>query len=126
MFEQASRIKLRFEYKGTIGVEDLWDLPLESLDEIYVELDRESRDTKENSLLARLSEKRDEGNNVLKLKIDIVEHIIRTKHAEQKMKKLEKERAAYKQQLLEIIADKEHEELRGKSREELLEIVNKM
>ena len=56
MFEQASRLKLRFTTaRGSLSVEDLWDLPLTSttgkpnLDDIAKSLNRELRATSEET-----------------------------------------------------------------------------
>ena len=35
IFEQASRSKLRFDYKGNISTEDLWDLDTKKLNVLY-------------------------------------------------------------------------------------------
>ena len=51
IFEKALRLKVRFEYKGSIGVEDLWDLGLESLNSIYKSLSILARQANEDGLL---------------------------------------------------------------------------
>lgn len=41
MFEKASRIKLRYSTnRGVLSVEDLWDLSLEQLDPIAINLNK--------------------------------------------------------------------------------------
>ena len=41
MFEKASRIKLRYSTnRGVLSVEDLWDLSLEQLDPIAINLSK--------------------------------------------------------------------------------------
>ena len=41
-FETASRVKSRFNHTGLISVEDLWDIPLEDVDEIFKQLNKEA------------------------------------------------------------------------------------
>jgi predicted methyltransferase len=58
------------------------------------------------------------------LRADIVKHIFDTKKAEQDAAKVLRDKQKRKAQLLEILGDKESEELRNKSREELLKELN--
>ena len=43
MFEKAVKGKYRFPYKGQIAVEDLYDLPLGSLDTVFKTLNAEKQ-----------------------------------------------------------------------------------
>ena len=52
IFEMATRNKFRFPYKGLISVEDLWDLSHVQLDSIYKNLNKEIKQTQEESLLS--------------------------------------------------------------------------
>jgi hypothetical protein len=116
MFEKAARLKLRFPYKGAIGVEDLWDLPVEALDEIYRRLNKELKDLQEDSLLAS---GKDSGKEKLELQVSILKHIVSVKLAEVKEKETtlaKKEQACL---IDEIIAKKENASLEGKTIEEL-------
>ena len=47
MFEIATRNKFRFPFKGVISTEDLWDLSVESLDNVFKTLNSEMKKTKE-------------------------------------------------------------------------------
>ena len=115
MFEQAIRNKWRWQYRGQLSVEDLWDLNLSQLDEIYKALRRERKVTGEKSLLDNESTESDE----LKAKITIVEYIFNTKVTERDAQKALAEKAAQKQRVLEIIAKKQDEGLQNLSLEEL-------
>lgn len=70
MFEIATRNKFRFPFKGVISTEDLWDLSVESLDNVFKTLNSEMKKTKEESLLSTKSK----DDEVLELKIEIVKH----------------------------------------------------
>lgn len=122
IFEVATRSKMRFPYRGQISVEDLWDLSVTELDKIFKFLNRQKKDTQEESLLETKS-KEDE---VLETKISIVKHIVSVKQKESDDRKKENERKAQKQRILEIMADKQDEALKGKSLEELQKMLDEM
>jgi hypothetical protein len=122
MFERASRSKLRFSYRGLISTEDLWDLRLESLDEIYRLTNAELKEMSEDSLL----EKKQIGVEVLELQVAIVKHIFEVKIAEADARKDAQERKARKERILEIIAKKQDEDLEGKTLDELKALAESM
>jgi len=122
MFEKAAKLKLRFAHKGLCSVEDLYDLSVEELDSIYKGINAKLKETKEESLL----ETKNAADEILELKINIVKHIVVTKLAEQQARENEALMAGKKQKLLGIIADKQDEELKGKSFDELNELVNSL
>lgn len=115
MFEIATREKYRFPYKGQIGVEDLWDLSVGELDKIYKALNREAKQINEESLLAAKSKE----DKVLDNKINIIRHIVSVKLDEIANVKAAHERTEQKQKIMAILANKQDEELRGKSADEL-------
>lgn len=125
MFEQATRAKLRFESpKGLLSVEDLWDLPLQttrpntaSLDNIAIALNRELKDTATVSFV----DDAPKANTDLQLRFDIVKHIIDVRKAENAAALAQRERAATKQRILEIINRKQDQALENATIEELQE-----
>ncbi len=122
MFEQASRLKLRFPYKGQCTTEDLWDMPLAHLDNIFKVLNSEAKSQKEESLLAvKTSE-----NTILDLQINIVKHVVSVRLKEQEARKTLADRASQKQKLLGLAAEKQEESLRGLSAEELLRMASEL
>jgi hypothetical protein len=122
MFEKAARLKLRFEHKGLCSAEDLWDLPLRELDTIFKGLNAQIRTEKEESLL----EKKSQEDEIMEIKVAIVRHVVEVRLQEQKAREDAAAKADRKQRLLGIIADKQDEELRGMSVEELTKIVDEM
>lgn len=115
IFEVATRNKYRFPYKGQISIEDMWDLPVTELDKIFKILNKQVKTAQEESLL-KTKTKEDE---VLENQIKIVRHIVSVKQEEENNRLKEKERKAQKQRIMEIMADKQDEELKGKSMDEL-------
>ena len=114
-FEYAIRNKMRFPYKGTISVEDLWDLSVTELDSIFKVLNKKAKTAEEESLLATKT-KEDEA---LTVQISIIKYVVATKLAEKEAKEREKEIKAENQKIMSIIAMKEDEALHNMSIEQL-------
>jgi hypothetical protein len=120
MFEKATRMKLRFACKGLCTVEDLWDMSLLQLDEIYKRLNRDLRIRQEDSLLdVNTSE-----GTALQLKINIVKHIVQTKLQEAEARENALLKAEKKRKILAIIARKQDAAFAELSTEELTKMVN--
>ena len=113
--EEATRYKYRFPFKGMISVEDLWDLKLQDLDSVFKLLNKEKKQSDEESLLQVKSEADQELEN----KIQIVKFIVKFKQEEIEERLQAKDKKEYNQKLLELIERKQNEELAGKSIEEL-------
>jgi transcriptional antiterminator Rof (Rho-off) len=125
IFERALRARLRFETtRGLLSVEDIWHMPLTSndgfdLDSLARELHRQVKDSEEVSFVVKTTA----SNAKLELAFDVVKHVIDVKLAERDEAKTRAANREKKQELLAILADKDKEELRGKSREEIAALV---
>lgn len=115
IFEYAVRNKVRFPFKGMISVEDLWDLSLTNLDSIYKTLNKQVKQSEEESLLATKTDVDTE----LEVQIEIVKHIVSVKLAEQEMREKAVATKAQRQKIMSIIADKENEALKNCSIDDL-------
>lgn len=121
IFEQASRLKLRFDStKGQLATEDLWGLPLvsdrsESLNSIAKRVNKELKAEGEEDFVGTKTAK----SATLNLKLDIVKHIISVRLAENEAKHAKAATETKKALLEEILAKKKNEALEGKSIEEL-------
>jgi acyl-CoA reductase-like NAD-dependent aldehyde dehydrogenase len=115
LFEMATRKKFRFPFKGTISVEDLWDLSVKNLDTVFKALNAEAKQANEESLLAVKSDE----DTILEAKIAIVKHIVSVKQAEETEKVKAAANRAQARRIQELIANKQDEVLQGKSIEEL-------
>lgn len=122
MFETAIRNKFRFTFKGSITVEDLWDLNINQLDLIYKDLMSESKKANEESLLATKSKNQE----TLEVKIAIIKYIVNTKLEQINEIKKEKEVKEQKQKIMSILNDKQDESLKNKSVEELQEMLKNL
>lgn len=122
MFVLATREKYRFPYKGMVSVEDLWDLSVQNLDGIFKALNSQVKSVQEESLLDTKSFEDKE----LEAKIEIVKYIVEIKLAEADQRKQARAKSEQKQKIMAILADKQEEELHGKSVEELKAMLDNM
>ena len=118
LFESATRNKIRFDYRGSISVEDLWDLSVEELDIIYKNLMTKKKASETESLLTEKKTSR-----ALETKIEIVKYIFGVKIDEENAAVQRAENAAKKQKILAILARKQDAELESKSTEELEKLI---
>lgn len=122
IFEYAVRNKVRFPFKGMISVEDLWDLSLTNLDSIYKTLNKQVKQSEEESLLATKTSVDTE----LEVQIAIVKYIVSVKLEEQEVRTKAAENKAQKQKIMSIIAAKEDEALKNSSVDDLKKMLDKL
>lgn len=122
MFEYATRNKVRFPFKGQISVEDLWDLRTDDLDTVFKTLNRQVKQSEEESLLVTKTAE----DTALDVQIAIVKHIFDIKMQEANSRLLDKERKAQKQKIMAILANKQEQELQNKSVDELQKMLEEI
>lgn len=122
IFEYAVRNKVRFPFKGMISVEDLYDLSLTNLDSIYKTLNKQVKQSEEESLLTTKTSVDTE----LEVQINIIKHIVSVKLEEQEAREKAAENRAQQQKIMSIIAAKEDEELQNSSLEDLKKMLNNL
>lgn len=122
IFEYAVRNKVRFPFKGLISVEDLWDLSVTNLDSIYKTLNKQIKQSEEESLLTAKTNIDTE----LEVQIAIVKHIVSVKLAEQEAREKAAAKKAQKQKIMSIIATKEDEALKNTSVEDLKKMLDEL
>ena len=115
MFERATKLKLRFNFKGQCTTEDLWDLKENDLDLIYRDLKEDEKAVCGNGLIMRSNKAAD----TLKLKQDIVKHIFDAKRAEAEARKNAAENRIRRDRLKTVLAQKQDEKLLGMSEADL-------
>lgn len=122
IFEYATRNKVRFSFRGLISVEELWDLSLANLDSIYKELNKQSKQSEEESLL-NIKTQEDE---ILNVQIEIVKYIVSVKLAEKEAREKASAKKAQKQKIMSIIAAKQDEELQNSSIDDLRKMLDEL
>jgi len=115
IFEMATRGKLRFQYKGFVSTEDLWDLNPHQLNEVFKNIQAAQAKLAGASLLNDLSPEQKE----LALMEEIVRHIFQVKMEEKERREQEATERQRKARIKEILARKGEEALNNLSEEEL-------
>ena len=115
-YKKAAKQKLRVATQvGLLSVEQLFDLSLTDLDTLAVSLEKQYEQSKGKSFLDVQSKK----DASLKLSFDIVLDILLSKKSDQDKASRAADTRARNQKILGLIADKQDDELKGKSLAEL-------
>ena len=122
IFEYATREALRFPYKGMQSVEDLWQLSVKELDSIYKTLNKQVKQSEEESLLTTKSNIDTE----LEVQIAIVKHIVSVKLAEKEAAEKASAKKVQKQKIMSIIATKQDEALQNSSIDDLKKMLDEL
>lgn len=123
MFERAISAKVSFSSPiGNLSIEDLWDLPLTSNNPSQANLDDIAKGLytaiKEGDTVSFVN-KPAKADDELRLKFDVVKHIIDVRLAERDAEATAQANRKKKQQILRLIADKENDALASQSLEDL-------
>ena len=124
LFEMASQFKFRYPYKGLITTEDLWDLSLTQLDDVYRNLNKELGNIDETGLMQTRSANEGVKANELRNKIEVVKHVFNSKRMAAELDRMAAERSAKKQHILEILARKQESALESLSEDELKKMLD--
>ena len=104
LFLTATREKYRYKYKGTLTTEDLWDLSLQELDELYLSLKAKVvKEVHPESLMDTVKQADQDTLNA----IEIVRFIFIRKSEESKAYARRIRKAGEAQRIMEIIKRKE-------------------
>lgn len=122
IFEYATRNKLRFPYKGSISVEDLWDLTPASLDSIYKVLNKQVKQEQEESLLTV----KQETDSNLDVQIAIIKYIVSMKLQENANMKAAVMKQRRRDELAAIISEKETQALKDLPVDELRKMLQEV
>ena len=115
IFEQASRTKFRFKTdRGVLAIEDLWDLPLGDLDDMAVSLHKHVTDNQTRSFIKEKKE-----DKTLKMRFDIVKHILDVKLEEKENKTKAAVTKLQRKKLMQAIAAQEDKVLSEASVDDL-------
>ena len=117
IFITAAKEKVRFEYRGIITVEDLWDLSLGDLDELFRTINGALK-TQGGDGLIKDTTMTDHTKN-LQLQADLVRFVFEDKTADLNAAKAEAVLKEKKKRILALIAKKQDDALADKSIDEL-------
>jgi len=124
IFEQAAKLKIRFNFRGVISIEDLYDLSLEELNILYMQINKKLKEQTDEGLLREA--RSNKYTESLQLQLDLLKHIFDEKEAAMQAIKAEKLRKDKKARIMEIISNKQDQELLNKPTEELMKMLDEL
>lgn len=118
LFETASRKAFRFETsKGLLTTEDLWKLPLPTLDNLAKGFNKQLKEAQEESFIEPSSKETESLNQ----RFEIVKRVIEVRLAERDEIEQAKEREAKRARLMQILGQKQDQLYESLSMEEIQE-----
>lgn len=119
-FEQASRLKLRFNFRGNVGVEQLWDVKDSDLGELITYEEQLSEVVESyGKSTRRKAGRKTKDQELNELRLAIVSHILDTRIKEQEEATEALKNKARNQKIMDIIARKEDADLEAMSADQL-------
>lgn len=116
IYKKASKLKLRFNTtKGSLSVEQLWDLPIDQLDALAVSINNELEKSSSKSFLV----KRANVDSIDMLRLDIAVNILTEKVDELEAAKEATLTKRHNAKIDDIIARKQEAELESMTLEQL-------
>lgn len=126
IFEQASRLKLRFDFNGNISTEQLWDIkgPGNSLDPL-ITYEEQLTEVVEGygKSTRRKTGRKTKDQELNELRLAIVSSILDTRIKEQEDQAAQAEAKLHNQKIMEIIAEKEDDDLKAMSASDLRKLL---
>ena len=129
IFKQAAQMKMRFpSVRGFLIAEQLFDLPLTSkngfdLDSVAKDVNKLLKEQAEESFVSTTENPL---ASVYQVMLDLVKEIIADKLAEAAAARTRSANAAERQRLLALLDEKNNDELKGLSKEELQKRINEL
>ena len=124
IFERAARERVRFNYMGSMMTEDLWDLSIEHLDDLYRKINVDLKDQSGESLIKNADI--NDFASALQLQADLVRYVFGIKQELAKANQNEKVRQEKKKRIMELIANKQDQALSDMPTEELMKMLDEM
>ena len=112
----ALAAKLRFECKGQISIEDLYDLSKDELDDLFKKYNKMY--TGEGLMEGKKED------DILKLKLDVIKMVFNYKEEQERKNAEELKNKQIKDRLLKALEDKEIQSLHEMSKEDLKKMLN--
>lgn len=122
LFIQATKEKFRFFHKGLIQIEDLWDLSLTDLDNMYRTYNKELKEMSEDSLL----DEKEDFYSLLEKRIDIIKYVVRDKQERIRAEEQRLSDIVKKQKIMEELDKRKEESIKSLSTDELQEELEKL
>ncbi|MBO5969872.1 MAG: hypothetical protein J6S14_15400 [Clostridia bacterium] len=122
IFELAAKHKFRYNFRGEITTEDLFDLSVNDLDSIYKNLKKEQEKSGETGLLVTQSKE----DAICATKMEIVQYIFSQKQQEKADQKAKAEKKLQRQKILQTLYEKQESEMKSKSAAELMDMLKEL